>query len=180
MSFAGYGLRNMEGSLRRGESLLEGRAASFCVDLEYPKELHDFHNDYPLVPEKVLINGVEKLTPNLGDKKEYYLTYEMLLFYMKKGLVLRKVHSGLSYKTEQFLRPYIEFCAEKRKEAKLVKDKFGEDFYKLAGNGVYGKTFECVRSRCNTKIMGGGETKRLKKYFSPHFLRSHNLPDYLW
>ena len=22
------------------------------VDLEYPKELHDLHNDYPLAPEK--------------------------------------------------------------------------------------------------------------------------------
>ena len=92
--------------------------------------------------------------------------------------MLKKVHSGLSYKTDPFLKPYIEFCAEKRKEAKRVGDKFGENFYKLAGNGVYGKTFECVRNRCNTKIIGGGETERLKKYFSqPHFVSSHTLPD---
>ena len=25
------------------------------VDLEYPKRLHDIHNDYPLAPEKVNI-----------------------------------------------------------------------------------------------------------------------------
>ena len=25
------------------------------VDLEYPKELHDLHNDYPLGPEKVKV-----------------------------------------------------------------------------------------------------------------------------
>ena len=24
----------------------------FEVDLEYPKELHELHNDYPLAPEK--------------------------------------------------------------------------------------------------------------------------------
>ena len=41
------------------------------VDLEYPKNLHDQHNDYPLCPEKVKCkNGVEKLIPNLRDKKK--------------------------------------------------------------------------------------------------------------
>ena len=27
------------------------------VNLEYPKELHDFHNDYPVTPEKITISG---------------------------------------------------------------------------------------------------------------------------
>ena len=59
------------------------------VDLEYPCELHNFHNDYPLAPEKLEIrqdmlskncsdiadkygiksHGVNKLVPNLGNKK---------------------------------------------------------------------------------------------------------------
>ena len=54
----------------KGLPLPPDKGASLCVDLEYPEELHDLHNDYPLAPEKVLINSVEKLTPNLGDKKE--------------------------------------------------------------------------------------------------------------
>jgi len=29
------------------------------IDLEYPKELHDRHNDYPLAPEKITVNRVE-------------------------------------------------------------------------------------------------------------------------
>ena len=40
------------------------------VDLEYPEDLHDLHNDYPLAPERLKIEGVEKLIPNLGDKKK--------------------------------------------------------------------------------------------------------------
>lgn len=41
------------------------------VDLEYPDHLHDLHNDYPLAPERVMINGVEKLIPNLNNKEKY-------------------------------------------------------------------------------------------------------------
>jgi len=39
------------------------------VDLEYPESLHDLHNDYPLAPEKVTVNKVDKLIPNLRNKK---------------------------------------------------------------------------------------------------------------
>ena len=142
------------------------------------EELHDAHNDYPLAPEKVIINGVEKLAPNLGAKKEYHLTYEMLLFYLKNGLVLEAVHSAITYWTEAFLKPYIEFCAEKSRAAKKRGDKFGDDFFKLAGNSVYGKTFESTRGRRNTKFVGGGETERLTKYFSqPNFVSSTILPN---
>ena len=38
------------------------------VDLEYPKELHDVHNDYPLAPEILKVDKVEKLIPNLYNK----------------------------------------------------------------------------------------------------------------
>ena len=39
------------------------------VDLDYPESLHDEHNDYPLAPERMTINKVKKLVPNLNDKK---------------------------------------------------------------------------------------------------------------
>ena len=170
-------LKELEEGLGSGKKLTSGKSAFLCVDLEYPEELHDEHNDYSLAPEKMVINGVEKLAPNLGDKKEYHTTYEALLFYLEKGLVLKKVHKAITCKTEAFLRPYIEFCAEKRREAKRRGDRFGDEFYKLAGNSVYGKTFEGVRDRCNTKFVGGRDRKRLTKYFSqPNFVSSCILP----
>ena len=42
------------------------------VDLEYPDHLHDLHNDYPLAPESLVINGVEKLIPNLNNKVKHH------------------------------------------------------------------------------------------------------------
>jgi hypothetical protein len=51
------------------------------VDLEYPEELHDLHNDYPLAPESVTVNGIQKLIPNLNSKKNYVVHGENLKKY---------------------------------------------------------------------------------------------------
>ena len=37
------------------------------VDVSYPKDLHNSHNDLPFMCERTEINGVEKLAPNLRD-----------------------------------------------------------------------------------------------------------------
>ena len=55
------------------------------VDLDYPKSLHDLHNDYPLAPERIKVNNVKKLIPNLGDKEKYVLHYENLKQYESLG-----------------------------------------------------------------------------------------------
>jgi hypothetical protein len=55
------------------------------VDLDYPEELHDLHNDYPLAPESIRLDGstVDKLIPNLNNKKSYVVHYENLKLYEK-------------------------------------------------------------------------------------------------
>ena len=46
------------------------------VDLDYPTELHDLHNVYPLAPERIMCkNNIEKLIPNLRNKERYVLHY---------------------------------------------------------------------------------------------------------
>ena len=62
------------------------------VDLEYPKELHDLHNDYPLAPERLKIEGVEKLIPNLCDKKNYVVHHKTLKQYESLGLKITNIH----------------------------------------------------------------------------------------
>ena len=57
------------------------------VDLEYPENLHDLHNDYPFCPERVECkNGVEKLIPNLRDKTKYVIHYKNLIQCLRAGM----------------------------------------------------------------------------------------------
>ena len=56
------------------------------VDLEYPEDLHDLHNDYPLAPERIKIRNVEKLILSLNNKTIYVVHYENLKFYESLGL----------------------------------------------------------------------------------------------
>ena len=61
--------------LEKWEEFVEKKGARCVleVDLEYPCELHDFHNDYPLAPKRLEIGGVKKLIPNLRDRKRMVL-----------------------------------------------------------------------------------------------------------
>ena len=68
------------------------------VDFEYPHELHNLHNDYPLAPEHLEMNGVEKLIPNLYNKKKYVMHYEALKLYVKYGLKVTKIHRGITFR----------------------------------------------------------------------------------
>ena len=38
------------------------------VDVEYPKDLHNLHNDLPFLPERMKVNKCSKLVYNLYDK----------------------------------------------------------------------------------------------------------------
>ena len=129
------------------------------VDLEYPEELHDLHNDYPFCPEKIKCkNGVEKLIPNLRDKTKYVIHYKNLIQCLKAGLKLKKIHRGIKFIESAWLKPYIDKNTNLRTQA---KNNFEKDFFKLMNNSVFGKTMENIRNRVNVKLVNTEE--RLKK-----------------
>ena len=129
------------------------------VDLEYPEDLHDLHNDYPFCPERVECkNGVEKLIPNLRNKTKYVIHYKNLIQCLKAGLKLKKIHRGIKFIESEWMKPYIEMNTNLRTKA---KNNFEKDFFKLMNNSVFGKTMENIRNRVNVKLVNTQE--RLKK-----------------
>ena len=128
------------------------------VDLEYSKELHDLHNEYPLAPERLMINKVEKLIPNLNDKKKYIIHYENLKLYESLGLKITHIHRGIKFEESDWMKPYIDLNTRLRAEA---KNEFEKDFFKLLNNSVYGKTMENIRNRVNVTLVNS--RKKAKK-----------------
>ena len=125
------------------------------VDLTYPEELHDLHNDYPLCPERVECDkGVKKLIPNLRNKNNYVVHYKTLMQYLSLGMELKKIHRGIKFIECDFLKPYIDTNVKLRTQA---KNDFEKDFFKLMNNSVFGKTMENIRNRVNVKLVNTGE-----------------------
>ena len=109
------------------------------VDLEYPHELHDLHNDFRLAPEQVKvtenllsdyckeieekfnisIGQVHILIPTLNKKEKYVLHYRNLQLYIDLGLKLTKIHRVLKFDQSPWLKKYIDFNTNKRTSAKI-------------------------------------------------------------
>ena len=62
----------------------------FEVDLEYTQSLWEEHNDYPLAPERIKIDNVDKLISSLLPKKNYVLHYKNLKQYLEEGMILKR------------------------------------------------------------------------------------------
>ncbi len=116
-------------------------------DLDYPAELHDAHNDYPLAVERMNIdfnilseyqvnirrqyripkNSVNrKLVPSLLNKRNYCCHYQLLRFYLEHGLILIHIHRVLQFQQSKWLAPYILKNSTLRATA---KNDFEKDFF---------------------------------------------------
>ena len=101
----------------------------FEVDLDYPQELHELYNDYPLAAEKmkvtpdmpspygkniqeqlgITIEQVAELIPSLSSNNNYVLHYRNLQLYLSLGLKLKKVHRVLEFGQSPWFGQYINF-----------------------------------------------------------------------
>ena len=108
------------------------------MDLEYPEEMHDSHNSYPLVPEKKVVTQMseyqmrlradlnidppnsEKLVLTLEDKEKYVVHHRNLQFCLKKGMRLKKVHRVFEFDQEPWMEPYIRMNTDFELNSRLT------------------------------------------------------------
>ena len=189
------GFKWVDGCDKLAETITEHPADShegfiLEVDLEYPEELHNAHNAYPLAPERMTVkkewmseyqhelldagvasSEVEKLVPNLYNKNSYVLHYRNLQLYLSLGMKLTKVCRALRFQQSRWMEPYIRLNTELRKKA---TSGFEKDLFKLMNNSVFGKTMENLRKRVDVKLVRADEDDRLRRLIaSPSYARAN-------
>ena len=167
----------------------------FEVDLHYPQHVHDKLSDLPPAPENVTVTEdmlsqiqkklydshysnktfktTRKLIPSLLDKTNYIIHETVLKQCIELGLVVRKVHSIVSFEQEPWLKSYIDFNTSKRASA---RNKFEKDLFKLMNNAVYGKTMENVRNHRKFDVRPKNKTL-LKHFRRPNFFGVIDIGD---
>ena len=132
--------------------------------------MHDIHNHYPLVPEKINIpkerlsdysleianthnittGSVKKLGSNSMNKNNYVIHYRNLQQCLELGMKLNKINRVLKFKQKDWMKPYIDFNTQKRKE---VTNEADQNHFKLLNNAAYGKTMENMRKRIKLRVV---------------------------
>ena len=116
------------------------------MDLDYPPELPDLHNEYPLAPEKMKVTenmlspyakkfledidlkgaSTEKLIPNIHSKEIYVVHYINLKLYLSLRMRLTRIHGVMTCKQQPWLKTYTDFNTQQRK---MERTDFEKDFF---------------------------------------------------
>ena len=132
----------------------------------------------------IIIRGVNKLVSNLGNKSKYVLHYKNLQLYLSLGMKLVSIHRVLKFTQPDWLKKYIDFTTDKRKNAAI---SFEKDFFKQMNNSTFSKTMENLRKTINVRLVNNaGDYKKYvnkpsfvsQKIFSKNFFAIHEIkPD---
>ena len=108
----------------------------------YYKDIADWYD--------IKVGDIKKLVYNLGDKVKYVVHYKHLQYYLSLGMKLIKIHRILRFRQSNWLRKYVDFNAEKRKQS---TDEFNKNLHKLLNDCIYGKSIENQRKGINAKLI---------------------------
>lgn len=148
-----------------------GRGACLCVDLHFTDDVKKRTDQFPFAPEHRMLkdcyfdengdmypflrrwsqanNGEQMksfygLVGTLYDKDHYGVHWRLLEWYIKHGVVVRKIHFAVEFDEGDYLKEYVTLNINIRNTR---TDELGKMVYKLLGNSIYGKTFESPFNR---------------------------------
>ena len=149
------------------------------VDLEYPPEIHDRTQHFPLAAENLdlthamitpemvtqlrLFNVArnnnpdtemktcKKLVATCANKYHYVVHFKVLQFYLRQGLRILTIHQVVSFHQEAIYKDYIDFNSGRRA---LSTNEFDKSYYKQKNNSLFGKSMEDTRNRMKVKLIG--------------------------
>ena len=83
------------------------------------------------------------------NKNNYVIHYRNFQQCLELGMKLKKILKILKFKQKNWMKLYIDFNTQKRKETTNEAD----NHFKLLNNAVYGKTMENMRKRIKIRIV---------------------------
>ena len=127
----------------------EIQPCTLMVDLMHDPKNIEMEKIFAMCPD--FYEG--KLCLTLFEKKKYIIHHRALKQYIDYGMIVTNVHTGISYDEYPWMKGYIEYCVEKRKEAMENKIESLVQFWKDMMNKPYGKTMEEVRNRIDFRLV---------------------------
>ena len=113
----------------------------------------------------------EKLISHLGYDKNSYISFEM--YEMMKALGYKiNIKKILEYKHSNFMKPYIDFCFEKKSYYKSIGDKNMSLMFKILMNSLFGVMMTRVQNFRDFKIVTLEEQVN-KQTSKPNFITSN-------
>ena len=76
----------------------------FEVDVEYPKKLHETHNDLPFLSERMKMKKCFKVFCNMYDVKKYVAHIKTLKQTLNHELILKKVYRAIQFNQKAWLK----------------------------------------------------------------------------
>ena len=150
------------------------------VDLIYPDNIKYKSKNFPICPEKKTINPdnfteymeehmpkpyrpTSKLICDQTNKKYYIVHYRNLKFYMRMGMIIKKVYRIVSFDQSPWLQSYIDYNTQKRAQA---DSDFLKDYHKILICSFFGKTMEDVRNRIKVEFAKNTHERTILRYQS--------------
>ena len=150
------------------------------VDLIYPDNNKYKSKNFPFCPENKSINPdnyteymkehepnphrpTSKLICDQTNKEYYIVHYRNLKFYLRMGMIIKKVHRIVSFDQSPWLAKYIDYNTQKRAEA---DSDFMKDYHKNLICSFFGKTMEDVRNRIKVEFVKNSNERKILQYQS--------------